>query len=75
MKQCVFSEFVRRMDLWELFCYGPRVRMKTWLFLSKLTGISRRGVLKELEVCDFGKTWSHVNETVAVVVENCLNCL
>ena len=24
----------------------------------KLTGIARRGVLKELEVCDFDKTWS-----------------
>ena len=26
--------------------------------LSKLMGIARRGVLKELEVCDFDKTWS-----------------
>ena len=33
-------------------------RMNTWLFLSKLMGIARRGVLKELEVCDFDKTWS-----------------
>ena len=47
--------------------------MKTWLFFSKFTDISRRGVLKELEVCDFDKTWSHVNETVAVAVENVLN--
>ena len=30
----------------------------TWLFLSKLTGIACWGVLKELEVCDFHKTWS-----------------
>ena len=26
--------------------------------LSKLMGIARQGVLKELEVCDFDKTWS-----------------
>ena len=32
--------------------------MNTLLFLSKLMGIARRGVLKELEVCDFDKTWS-----------------
>ena len=32
--------------------------MNKWLFLSKLMGIARRGVLKELEVCDFDKTWS-----------------
>ena len=38
--------------------YGQRRRMNTWLFLSKLTGTARRGVLKELEVCDFYKTWS-----------------
>ena len=42
----------------EFFCYGPRGRMNTWLFLSKLIGIARRGDLKELEVCDFDKTWS-----------------
>ena len=33
----------------------------TWAheyILSKLMGIARRGVLKELEVCDFDKTWS-----------------
>ena len=24
----------------------------------KVTGIARRGVLRELEVCDFDKTWS-----------------
>ena len=41
-----------------MFCYGPRGRMNTWLFLSKSTGIARRGVLKELEVCDIDKTWS-----------------
>ena len=51
-------EFKRRRDFWEFFCYGPRGRMNTRLFLSKLMGIARRGVLKELEVCDFGKTWS-----------------
>ena len=28
------------------------------LFLSILTGIARRDVLKELKVCDFDKTWS-----------------
>ena len=28
------------------------------LFWLKLTGIARRGVLIELEVCDFDKTWS-----------------
>ena len=39
----------------EFFCYGPRGRMNTWLFLSKLIGIARRGDLEELEVCDFDK--------------------
>ena len=53
-----FLEFNRRRDLWEFFCYGPRGRMNTCLFLSKLTGIARRGILKELEVCDFEKNWS-----------------
>ena len=28
------------------------------LFLSKLMGIARRGVLKELEVSDFDNIWS-----------------
>ena len=28
------------------------------IFLNKFTGIARRGVLKDLEVCDFDKTWS-----------------
>ena len=28
-----FFEFNWRRDLWELFCYGPRGRMNTWLFL------------------------------------------
>ena len=27
-------------------------------FFSKLTGIARRGILKELNVCDFDRTWS-----------------
>ena len=59
MKWCIFLEFNRRRDLWEFFCYEPRGRMNTWLFLSKLMGIARRGVLKELEVCDFDKKiWS-----------------
>ena len=58
MKQCIFKEFNWRRDLWEFFCYGPRGRMNTWLFLSKLIGIARRGDLKELEVCDFDKIWS-----------------
>ena len=39
----------------QFFCYGPCGRMNTWLVLSKLMGIARRGVLKELEVCDFDK--------------------
>ena len=30
----------------------------TWLFLSKLISIARRGDLKELDVCDFDKSWS-----------------
>ena len=38
------------------YAIGPRGRMNTRLFLSKLMGIARRGVLKELEVCDFDKT-------------------
>ena len=28
------------------------------IFYKKLMDIARQGVLKELEVCDFGKTWS-----------------
>ena len=32
--------------------------MNTWLFLSKLIGIARRGDLKELDVCDFDEIWS-----------------
>ena len=44
--------FNRHRDLWEL-CYGPRGRMNTLLFFFKLMGIARRGILKELEVCDF----------------------
>ena len=39
-----------------IFCYGPRERMNTWLFF--LMGIARRGVIKELEVRDFDKSWS-----------------
>ena len=42
----IFWELNRRRNLWELFCYGPRGRMNTWLFLSKLMGIARRGVLR-----------------------------
>ena len=41
-----------------IFLLWPRGRMNTRLFLSKLMGIARRGVLKELEVCDYDKTWS-----------------
>ena len=53
-----------------MLCYGPRGRMNTWLFFfSKLTGIARRGVLKELEVCDFDKLGQHVNEMIAVAVK------
>ena len=55
MKLCIFIEFNRQRDLWELFCYGPRGHMNTWLFLSTFMGIARRGVLKELEVGDFEK--------------------
>ena len=36
------------------FCYGPRGRMNTWLFM----GIACRGVLKQLEVSDFDKIGS-----------------
>ena len=32
--------------------------LNTCLFFSKLTDIERRVVLKQLEVCDFDKTWS-----------------
>ena len=50
--------------------------MNTWLFLSKLMGIARRGVLKELEVCDFEKKiGEHVNEMMAVAVKNFKNFL
>ena len=28
------------------------------IFVKKLMGIARQGVLKELEVCDFDKIWS-----------------
>ena len=55
MKLCIFKEFNRQ---WEFFCYGPRGRMNTWLFLSKLIGSARRGDLKELEVVDFDKILS-----------------
>ena len=54
----------------EFFCYGPRGRMNTLLFLSKLIGIARRGDLKELEVCDFGQ---YINEMMAIVVYNFQN--
>ena len=47
--------------------------MNTWLFLSKLMGIACRGVLKELEVCDFEKSGQHVNEMMAVAVKNVQN--
>ena len=57
VKQCIFLEFNWWRDLWEFFCYGPRGRMNTWLFFLILTGITRGGVLKELEVCDFDKSW------------------
>ena len=36
-----------------MFLLWATGRMNTWLFLSKLMGTARRGVLKELEVCDF----------------------
>ena len=59
MKWCIFFESLKGGGIYgEFFCYGPRGRMNTRLFLSKLMGIARRGVLKELEVCDFDKTWS-----------------
>ena len=50
--------------------WATRGRINTWLFLTKLVGITRRGVLKELELCDFGQ---HVNEMMAVTVKNFLN--
>ena len=54
-----------------IFCYGPRGRMNTWLFLSKFIGIARRGVLKELKVCDFEKKI----KMMAVAVNKFLNLL
>ena len=47
-------------DLREFFCYGTHGRMNTctWLCLSKLMDITRGGVLKELDIYDFDKTWS-----------------
>ena len=49
--------------------------MNAWLFLSKLTGIARRGVLKELEVCDFDKRWSACQETMVAAVKKLKNFL
>ena len=44
------------------------------IFFTKLMGIALRGVLKELEVCDFDKTCGqHVNEMMAVAVKNFQN--
>ena len=58
MKLCIFLEFNWRRDLWECFCNGQRRRMNTRLFFVLiLTGIARGGILKELEVCDFDKSW------------------
>ena len=55
-----FLEFSRRSDLWEFFCYGPRAWAHEYMAIGffKLTCIARRYVLKELDVCDFDKTWS-----------------
>ena len=50
-------------------CYGPRGRMNTRLFLSKLMGIARRGVLKEILI----KLGQHVNEMMAVAVKKFQN--
>ena len=41
-----------------IFCYGSRGRMHTCMAIFFWTGIARRCVLNELEVCDFDKTWS-----------------
>ena len=58
------------MDLWEFFCYGPRGRMNTWLFLyKKIDGHCTSVVLRELEICDFDKTCHFVNEMMAVTVK------
>ena len=35
--------------------------MNTWLFLSILTSIARRAVLKELDVCRFDKTFVSIS--------------
>ena len=53
-----FLECNRRRDSFEFFFCGPHGRMNAWLCLLKLMGIAHRGVLIELEVCDFDKTWS-----------------
>ena len=47
--------------------------MNTWLFLTKLIGIARRGVLKELGVGDFEKLGQHVNEMMAIAVKTVQN--
>ena len=39
---------------WSDHVTNKEVRIRS----GQLTGIARRGVLKELEVCDFAKTWS-----------------
>ena len=45
--------------------------MNTFLFLSKLTGIPRRGVLKELDIRDFDKTWSACQRDDGSCCEKC----
>ena len=45
------------MGFINLSAMGPRGRMNTWLFFSKCMGITRQGVLKELEVCGFDTIW------------------
>ena len=44
--------------------------MNTWLFFSKLMGIARRGVLKELDGCDFDNICSTCQRDDAVAVTN-----
>ena len=57
------------MGIFLLYIYGLRGHMNTWLFFLKWMGIARRGVLKELEVCDFDKLGQHVNEMMAVAMK------
>ena len=54
-----------------IFLQRPRGCMNTWLFLSKLMGIARRGWRYEI-LKQFGQ---HVNEMMAVAVNSILEFL